>query len=213
LHIFFAGQTFSQIAADDLRFREPPPTEVKIQSNYVLINTKKQQPVTTAPGVRDNDLKVKVEDGMKAKDDLDIMENMKKMATDKSVTTTKSPKKSSITTYKNTQKYWTKSATSKTQKPFVTKTTFKIDDMKSKSTTTSTITTTTSTTITTTTSTTIITTTEPVRKEVEDNENRVEAASNLAEDIGEAEANDEEVYCDATPDYNLFRNGLGTTGI
>ncbi len=38
------------------------------------------------------------------------------------------------------------------------------------------------------------------------------AAAGTPEDEVEREA-DEEVYCDATPDYNLLRNGLGSTGI
>jgi hypothetical protein len=38
------------------------------------------------------------------------------------------------------------------------------------------------------------------------------AAAGTPEDAVERDA-DEEVYCDATPDYNLLRNGLGSTGI
>jgi hypothetical protein len=38
------------------------------------------------------------------------------------------------------------------------------------------------------------------------------SAAGTPEDAVERDA-DEEVYCDATPDYNLLRNGLGSTGI
>jgi hypothetical protein len=40
-----------------------------------------------------------------------------------------------------------------------------------------------------------------------------EAGSAVLAAAGTPEDTDEEVYCDATPDYNLLRNGLGSTGI
>jgi len=140
-----------------------PPAPVKVQSNYVLINTKKKN---TAEAV--------------------------KKITDPKKTITDAVKKATIPTpiiAKRTVSPTTSSVKpSERQKPVTT--------TKTTSTTTTT----------TTTAPTTATTVDSVGVGGEDG-SAVLAAAGTPEDADAAE-----VYCDATPDYNLLRNGLGSTG-
>ncbi len=139
-----------------------PPAPVKIQSNYVLINTKKKS--TT-----DNENKLP-----------DIVRKADLLRTPISNPTKRTAPTRPVFSVKSGEK----------QRPVI-----------------GTETATTTTTVAPTTATTV-----DVIADGGETGSAVLAAAGTPEDAVERDA-EEEVYCDATPDYNLLRNGLGSTGI
>jgi hypothetical protein len=135
------------------------PTAVKVQSNYVLINTKKK--------ATDNVKKATLTTGGRFA-----------VTTTKPTTATALPRRPETVTH------------SEIYSTVTTMTTVKV----------------TTTTLTTADPTTVLSdTTVQTAVTTGDDDNSAEEYSG---ERGEAE----EVYCDATPDFNLFRNGLGSTG-
>ncbi len=152
-----APQEKGALAAD-------PPAPVKIQSNYVLINTKKK---STA------DSENKLPDIVRKADHLRTPDSNPAIA-----------KRTAPT------------------RPF-----FSVKSSEKPRPVTGTETTTTTTPVASTTATTV-----DIIADGDETDSAVLAAAGTPEDAVERDA-DEEVYCDATPDYNLLRNGLGSTGI
>jgi hypothetical protein len=139
-----------------------PPAPVKIQSNYVLINTKKKSTADNENKLPDI---VRKDDHLRTPDSNPA--SAKRTAPTRPVFSVK---------------------TSEKQRPA------------------------TGTETTTTTSAPTTATTVDVIADGGETSSAVLAAAGTPEDAVERDA-DEEVYCDATPDYNLLRNGLGSTGI
>jgi hypothetical protein len=137
----------------------PPPAPVKIQSNYVLINTKKK---STA----DSENKLP-----------DIVRKADHLRTPASNPTKRTVPTRPVFSVKSSEK----------QRPVTG-------------------------TETTTTTTPVATAALGVIVDGGETDSAVLSAAGTPEDAVERDA-DEEVYCDATPDYNLLRNGLGSTGI
>jgi hypothetical protein len=150
-----APQEKGALAAD-------PPAPVKIQSNYVLINTKKK---STA------DSENKLPDIVRKADHLRTPDSnpTKRTAPTRPVFSVKSGEK---------QRPATGAETATTTTPVASTTATAVD----------------------------------VSADGVETGSAVLAAAGTPEDAVERDA-DEEVYCDATPDYNLLRNGLGSTGV